>query len=200
MRRKVYFSRIWWLALLGISCTNPFFQLKEKDPEAWLESLEIVKPPNKTRYEWGEALETDGLELRGNYSDGAEKTESLQAAQVTGYNPYFEGPQEIKVTLADKSAVFTVTVGLFLTLDVLRYGVGEPITMRAAESLGPLRWTAVLYQSSGAVVSPGPVLSYPEKNTCRFSAPALPGTYRLRVTVTAGQVSYTRNYTLELAL
>ncbi len=73
-----------------------------------LNSLTITSQPAKLTYNYGEAIDLTGLVVSGTYSDGL--TESIEAYEVTGYNPEQYGEQTVTVTYAGKSTSFIVTV------------------------------------------------------------------------------------------
>jgi hypothetical protein len=74
-----------------------------------LESIIISKLPDITTYEYGtEDLDTTGLIVSGDYSDGS--TESLEEPAVSGFNGSKAGVQKILVSVNGKTATFEVTV------------------------------------------------------------------------------------------
>ena len=76
---------------------------------AVVSSIIIVSNPTKTEYEVGDTLDTSGLSVRVNYSDGHNKT--LTAGfSVSGFDSTEDGVKTVTVTYLDKTATFNVTV------------------------------------------------------------------------------------------
>jgi hypothetical protein len=75
-----------------------------------LESIVVTNPPHKSTYVIGQALDLRGLIVTGIYSDGTIKVETVDIANVRGYNAYAIGEQLLIVTVNGKTASFIVTV------------------------------------------------------------------------------------------
>ena len=80
----------------------------ERQPS--VDFIEVTKQPDKTVYQWGEALDLTGMEITAFYSDNATKKVSVTSDMVSGYNPYKAGPQSLTVTYEGKTTTFVVTV------------------------------------------------------------------------------------------
>lgn len=76
---------------------------------AALESVSIQTPPSKTRYFIGEELETAGLVLKLNYSNGTSKT-TTGGFTVSGFDSEEVGEKTVTVNYEGKTAEFTVSV------------------------------------------------------------------------------------------
>ena len=81
----------------------------EAPPAPTLTSISIVSLPNKTVYNVGEQLNTSGLRIRADYSDGSSETLS-SGFTVSGFDSSSEGIQTITVTYEGKTATFDVAV------------------------------------------------------------------------------------------
>jgi hypothetical protein len=75
-----------------------------------LESIVVTNPPKKSTYDIGQVLDLRGLIVTGTYSDGTTKMETVDIANVRGYNAYATGEQTLTVTVNGKTASFIVTV------------------------------------------------------------------------------------------
>lgn len=85
------------------------FELVGAEPERTVSSIEIKTLPSKTSYEDGERINTSGLVLTVNYSDGTTSTVTsgftLDAQYASG-----NGTQTVTVTYKGKTARFDITV------------------------------------------------------------------------------------------
>ena len=78
---------------------------------ATLQSIAITTSAAKWSYNVGEALDLSGLVVTGSYSDGTTKTETITAANVSGFNSSVAvGNQVLTITLNGKTASFTIQV------------------------------------------------------------------------------------------
>lgn len=76
-----------------------------------LERIEIVSAPAKTTYFMGEPLVTDGLVVKGYYSDGTDRVVDIAAGDISGFSS--ETPTHelvVTVTKETKQASFTVEI------------------------------------------------------------------------------------------
>jgi hypothetical protein len=74
------------------------------------EALSIGRPPTKTNYELGEALDTMGMQVLGTWPGHSMSIVELARIKITGYDPLRAGEQTVTVTVAGKSDAFKVTV------------------------------------------------------------------------------------------
>jgi PKD repeat protein len=79
-------------------------------PEVTLAWIEITAGPAKTVYEIGEALDLTGLVVTGHYSDGSTKTETVTAADVSGFSSAAAEQLTLTVSVGGRTATFTVRV------------------------------------------------------------------------------------------
>lgn len=77
--------------------------------KADLDSIIVSRQPNKTTYEYGEELNTEGLELTLTYSDDTTKNVA-SGYTVSGYDSKKAGEQTLTVAYGGKTASFDVTV------------------------------------------------------------------------------------------
>lgn len=101
-----------------------------------VESISIHNNPYKTEYEIKESLNTRGLQLAVNYSDGS--TEILSSGYtVSGFSSTTTGTKTVTVSYGGKSTTFTVTVANPLT-HTLSYsangGSGAPTNQTGSKS------------------------------------------------------------------
>lgn len=76
---------------------------------ASISGIAITKKPTKLIYLEGEQLDTTGMEIIANYSNGSE-IKIASGYAITGYKPNVLGEQTITVDFVGKTASFTVTV------------------------------------------------------------------------------------------
>lgn len=74
---------------------------------AALKSIYISKRPDKVTYKEGEKLDLSGIEVKGVYTDGSEKT--VTDFIISGFESV-EGSHNVTVTFMEKTASFRVTV------------------------------------------------------------------------------------------
>jgi len=77
-----------------------------------MSAIRIDSPPIKVDYENGEDLDLAGLSVSGT-RQGSSSIELVDTSrlQVSGYDKFKEGPQNVTVTVGGKSATFAVRVG-----------------------------------------------------------------------------------------
>jgi cytochrome c-type biogenesis protein CcmE len=73
-------------------------------------ALSVDRPPTKTKYEMGEALDITGIRILGTWPGNSLALVDRERLRITGYDPLRQGEQRITVTVAGKSDTFTVTV------------------------------------------------------------------------------------------
>jgi hypothetical protein len=74
------------------------------------EALSVNRPPAKTQYELGEALNTDGIQVQGTWPGHSLSLVERSRLKITGYDPLRSGEQRVTVTVGGRSDTFTVTV------------------------------------------------------------------------------------------
>ncbi|MBR5514576.1 MAG: bacterial Ig-like domain-containing protein [Clostridia bacterium] len=77
--------------------------------EPTVDAIEIVNPPAKLNYNVGEALNTNGLKIKVNYTNGTSKN-ITSGFTVAGYDSSVPGEKTVTVTYQKKTATFTVTI------------------------------------------------------------------------------------------
>ncbi|PKM62040.1 MAG: surface layer protein B [Firmicutes bacterium HGW-Firmicutes-4] len=77
---------------------------------ATLTGIEITSPANKLSYQIGESLDLSGLVVTGRYSDGSTRTETLTAANVSGFDTTTAGTKTLTITVGGKTTSYTITV------------------------------------------------------------------------------------------
>jgi uncharacterized repeat protein (TIGR02543 family) len=75
-----------------------------------LRSIEITAEPAKTEYLLYEELDLDGIKVTAVLSDGTREILDTSELETEGFDPEQLGEQTITVSIAGKTAVFTVTV------------------------------------------------------------------------------------------
>ncbi|MDR1248326.1 MAG: bacterial Ig-like domain-containing protein [Treponema sp.] len=75
---------------------------------AVLRYLNVTNRPDKTSYALGEPLDLSGLVVRGTYSDGTGKTETVSDSDVSGYDANTMGSQTLTVTINGKTTNFNI--------------------------------------------------------------------------------------------
>jgi cytochrome c-type biogenesis protein CcmE len=73
-------------------------------------ALSVDRPPTKTKYELGEALDTTGIRIYGTWPGNSMAIVNNNRLKITGYDPLRAGEQRITVTVGGQSDTFTVTV------------------------------------------------------------------------------------------
>lgn len=84
---------------------------EQSNSEAVLQSINITVPATKLTYTVGDSLDISGMVVRGTYSDGSTKTETITTSDITGFNSSAPAASQIlTVTVGGKTATFTVTI------------------------------------------------------------------------------------------
>ncbi len=83
-------------------------QYTVKVEEKKVRSLDLVKLPDKTDYTAGESLNTAGMQLRANYTDGS--TATITSGWTTSCDLTKTGASTVTVTYGGKTVTFAVTV------------------------------------------------------------------------------------------
>ena len=73
-------------------------------------SIAVTSRPDKTDYQWGEALDLTGMEITVYYSDDTTKVVPVTSDMVSGYDPYNAGQQTLTVSCEGQITTFVVTV------------------------------------------------------------------------------------------
>jgi hypothetical protein len=74
------------------------------------DALSVNKPPFKVKYELGEPLDIEGIQIQGTWPGHSMAFVHPPRAKITGYDPLRAGEQRVTVTVGGKSDVFMVTV------------------------------------------------------------------------------------------
>jgi hypothetical protein len=74
------------------------------------EALSVGRPPAKTEYELGEALDTEGMQILGTWPGHSMSLVNISRLKITGYDPLRAGKQKVTVTAGGQSDSFNVTV------------------------------------------------------------------------------------------
>jgi hypothetical protein len=74
------------------------------------EALSVDRPPAKTTYEMGEALDTTGIRVLGTWPGHSLSLVNTARLRITGYDPLRAGKQRTTVTAGGQSDSFMVTV------------------------------------------------------------------------------------------
>jgi hypothetical protein len=74
------------------------------------DALSVDRPPTKTKYELGEALDTTGIRILGTWPGHSLSLVDVSRLKITGYDPLRAGEQRVTVTVAGRSDSFMVTV------------------------------------------------------------------------------------------
>ena len=78
---------------------------------ATLSSIAITTTATKTAYKIGDALDITGMVVTGTYSDTTTKTETITAADVSGFDSSAAAAsQTLTVTVGGKTATYTISV------------------------------------------------------------------------------------------
>jgi hypothetical protein len=109
------------------------------DPEVTLSSISVTTL--KGSYAYGEELDPAGIVVRGFYSNGTDKIEApadetTPGYTVSGHNPEKPGYQTLLVTLGEKTATVTVTVGTKPVERDISVSIGLPNTNKEPEIFG----------------------------------------------------------------
>lgn len=68
-----------------------------------------IQEPNKKEYTIGETLDTSGMKVTANYSDGSSK-DVTKEVKITGYDKNKNGAQQISISFEGKTVYFSVEV------------------------------------------------------------------------------------------
>lgn len=77
---------------------------------ATLTGIKITSPATKLTYQLGESLDLSGLVVTGSYSDGSTRTETVTAANVSGFDTSTAGSKTLTITVGDQTTSYTITV------------------------------------------------------------------------------------------
>lgn len=77
---------------------------------ATLTGIRITSPATKLTYQIGEALDLSGLVVSGTYSDGSSRTETVTAANVSGFNSATAGSKTLTISIGGQTTSYTITV------------------------------------------------------------------------------------------
>ena len=100
---------------------------------AVLRSISVRTPPDKTEYYAGETLDTDGLTLTAQYSDGTQKTISSGYSCEEIRNT--QGAQTLRVEYGGQTAYFVVYITPVEPREIEWYGVSAGSTYDSAGEL-----------------------------------------------------------------
>ncbi|WP_373485871.1 lectin like domain-containing protein [Acetobacterium malicum] len=75
-----------------------------------LTGINITSPANKLTYQIGEALDLSGLVVTGSYSDGSTRTETVTAANVSGFDATTAGTRTLTISIGGQTTSYTITV------------------------------------------------------------------------------------------
>ena len=92
----------------GTLTSNVSVSLKFTKNPVTVEGITVTSNPTKTTYLEGESLNTSGLVVTANYSDGTNKNVTASCS-FSGYSST-PGDKTVKVTYSGKTTAFTVTV------------------------------------------------------------------------------------------
>lgn len=83
-----------------------------------LTGIKITNPATKLTYQIGESLDLSGLVVTGTYSDGSTRTETVTAANVSGFNSTTAGTKTLTISVGGKTTSYTITVKSGTSSDV----------------------------------------------------------------------------------
>lgn len=83
-----------------------------------LTGIAITTPANKLVYQLGESLDLSGLVVTGSYSDGSTRTETVTAANVSGFDSATAGTKTLTIAVGGQTTSYTITVKGAATSDV----------------------------------------------------------------------------------
>lgn len=83
-----------------------------------LTGIAITTPANKLVYQLGESLDLSGLVVTGSYSDGSTRTETVTAANVSGFDSSTTGTKTLTIAVGGQTTSYTITVKGAATSDV----------------------------------------------------------------------------------
>jgi hypothetical protein len=119
-----------------------------------------VSDPTKTLYRQGEQLDLTGLNVVGTWEELGEGSIPVSQENISGYNPNQTGDQTVTLTVASKSATFTVSVRPLLSIAISRlpaktlYKQGESLDLTGLVVTG--KWQDIADQAiriSGSNIS-----------------------------------------------
>ncbi|MDO4272714.1 MAG: bacterial Ig-like domain-containing protein [Eubacteriales bacterium] len=105
----------------------------EAEPEITVTGIRITHGPDKDRYEVGADLDTTGLEVTADLSDGS--TQIIADYTLSGYDSAATGQKTVTVAYQEHTAVFTVTVYELSSIAIttppakVEYTVGETLDL-----------------------------------------------------------------------
>ena len=101
-------------------------------------SITVTAPPAKIHYLKGESLDLDGLVVTASYSDGSTAALSKSDYTTSGFETNTLGDKPITVSYKEKTAVFTVHVGIFPMVNIPAgsFWMGSPAAEPNREASG----------------------------------------------------------------
>jgi len=101
------------IIVCAMAACNPFppdpdDPISPTTPPTTVTGIALTTPPAKTQYNLGEELDTTGMVVKANYSDGS--TTAVTGYTTSGYDKTTLGNQSVTVTYSGKTAEFTVNV------------------------------------------------------------------------------------------
>lgn len=96
------------LTVNGKTASYPIRVLAKNEP--MLAKITVTKTPSKLKYYQGEALNLSGLTVTGTYSDGKTRTETITAANITGFNSMRGGKQKLTINVNGLTDTFDINV------------------------------------------------------------------------------------------
>jgi uncharacterized protein YjdB/alpha-tubulin suppressor-like RCC1 family protein len=156
----------------------------------YLQSIAITTPATKLIYTVGDALDIDGLEVTGYYSDGTQKVETITNENITGFNSSVATTNQIiAITKGGNTVTYNVQIvnGTDATLSAIQYN-GSNLTSfsPATES-----YTVVLPYGTTSIPNVTAIATETNANIAITQAIALPGTTTILITAEDGVTSKT---------
>lgn len=100
-----------------------------------VQSIEVITPPNKTEYLYGEDFDVTGGKIRITYMDGSTAEQSITPIMIYGYDKYALGDQPVRIKYGHHETQINVTVNNYVkearlySAGKTEYIYGEPLDL-----------------------------------------------------------------------
>jgi hypothetical protein len=107
-----------------------------------LMTITVRTPPNKTVYDYGEALDLTGLVVMGTYSDSSVEQVPINASHISRFDSTKQGSQTVVITVDGRNAIFDVSVRVLYFITVRQppnkgvYELGEALDLTGITVVG----------------------------------------------------------------
>jgi|WetSurMetagenome_2_1015567.scaffolds.fasta_scaffold24493_1 hypothetical protein len=118
----------------------------------FITNISVSKMPTKTAYHVGDTLDITGLVVRGTYSDGSSKIETIGASNITGFDSSEIGTKTLTVAINGKSALFKVYICWLLVENPINISNTADVYSQMSDLTVEKDTVNVIWQERGAEI------------------------------------------------